>query len=75
MILKTNTYNIGVRDERERIRKLLRACLAGAIASVPDEDIEVDERKELQTRSNAVQDSLEMILMVLDNWKPNERDR
>lgn len=70
MIIKINTYNLGVRDERERVRKLLQACLCDAVADVPDEDTEVDECEELQTRSNAVQDSLEGILMVLDNWKP-----
>ncbi len=72
MIIQVNTYKLGVRDERERVRKLLQACLAGAIADVPDEDTEVEDREELQTRSNAVQDTLEVILAVLDNWKPNK---
>ncbi len=73
MIVRVNTYKLGVRDERERVRKLLQACLADAIDhSVPDEDTEVDEREDQVTRSFAVADSLEGILMVLDNWRPNE---
>ena len=73
MIIQVNTYNLGVRDERERVRKLLKACLADAIDhSVPDEDTEADEREEQVTRSFAVADSLEEILLVLDNWKPNK---
>ena len=79
MILKINTYNLGVRDERERVRKLLKACLMDAQSGEADEDegagccrIEIDEREERQIRSNAVQVSLEMILCVLDNWKPNK---
>lgn len=65
-------YNQGVHDERERVRKLLQGCLSDAIDGHADEDTEVDEREEHQIRSNAVQDSLEEILLVLDNWKPNE---
>ncbi len=71
MIIQTNTYNLGVRDERERVRKLLQGCLLQS-REPWDEDTEVDEREEHEIRSNAVSDELEGILMVLDNWKPNK---
>ncbi len=71
MVIKVNTYNLGVRDERARVRKLLQGLLLEAIeASVPDEDTEVDEREEQIIRSCGQADCLQTILLVLDNWRP-----
>ncbi len=66
-------YTQGIRDERERVRKLLKCCLRDAIDNVPDEAL-VGFREE-QIRCDAVQDSLGELLLVLDNWQDHWTQR